>query len=128
MIEQSYTQKLTVYMSAVYYYILFNSISAFYLKDRQKKTKFVFLYLKTRLKLYCCIWNLTTYIKIKRDGKGRSRGFGFIRYATYACQVKILQQTHTIAGRKCEVKIPYSQVSFYYIVKIVFSSVQSLRL
>jgi len=61
------------------------------------------------LKLYFSQFGELTVAIIKRDGKGRSRGFGFIRYATYACQVKILQQTHTIAGRKCEVKIPYSQ-------------------
>jgi len=61
------------------------------------------------LKLYFSQFGELTVAIIKCDHKGKSRGFGFIRYASYACQAQVLQQDHIIAGRKCEVKIPFSQ-------------------
>jgi len=61
------------------------------------------------LKMYFSQFGELTVAIIKCDHKGRSRGFGFIRYASYACQTKVLQQDHIIAGRKCEVKVPFSQ-------------------
>jgi len=47
---------------------------------------------------------------IKRDGNGKSRGFGFIRYEKYENQQKVLREkNHVVEGRNCEVKIPHQK-------------------
>jgi len=47
---------------------------------------------------------------IKRDGSGKSRGFGFIRYERYENQQKVLREkNHVVEGRNCEVKIPHQK-------------------
>ncbi|XP_033755649.1 TAR DNA-binding protein 43-like isoform X1 [Pecten maximus] len=49
--------------------------------------------------------------QVKRDAKGNSKGFGFIRFSGYKDQLKCLQQRHMIMGRWCDVNIPNSNVS-----------------
>ncbi|XP_069113834.1 TAR DNA-binding protein 43-like isoform X2 [Argopecten irradians] len=46
--------------------------------------------------------------QVKRDAKGNSKGFGFIRFSSYKDQLKCLQQRHMIMGRWCDVNIPNS--------------------
>jgi len=50
---------------------------------------------------------------VKRDDEGKSRGYGFIRYASYEAQEMVLGKQHFIEGRTCEVKIPHSKVKKY---------------
>ncbi|XP_033754226.1 TAR DNA-binding protein 43-like [Pecten maximus] len=48
-------------------------------------------------------------VQVKRDPKTQySKGFGFIRFAEYDCQVKCLADRHHIDGRRCDVTIPNS--------------------
>ncbi|CAG9832527.1 unnamed protein product [Diabrotica balteata] len=47
--------------------------------------------------------------QIKRDKGGKSKGYGFIRFAKYESQVKVTGQRHMIEGRWCDVKIPSSK-------------------
>lgn len=44
---------------------------------------------------------------------GQSKGFGFIRFASYESQLRVLTQRHLIEGRWCDVKIPNSKVRSY---------------
>ena len=46
---------------------------------------------------------------MKRDDSGKSRGYGFIRYADYEAQERVIGKAHFIEGRRCEVKIPHSK-------------------
>ncbi|XP_050513117.1 TAR DNA-binding protein 43 isoform X1 [Diabrotica virgifera virgifera] len=48
-------------------------------------------------------------VQLKTDKEGRSKGYGFIRFAKYECQIKVLSQRHMIEGRWCDVKIPNSK-------------------
>ncbi len=49
--------------------------------------------------------------QVKKDIKtGQSKGFGFIRFANYESQMRVLAQRHMIDGRWCDVKIPNSKV------------------
>ena len=49
--------------------------------------------------------------QVKKDIKtGQSKGFGFIRFASYEVQMRVLAQRHMIDGRWCDVKIPNSKV------------------
>ena len=49
--------------------------------------------------------------QVKKDAKtGQSKGFGFIRFASYETQMRVLSQRHMIDGRWCDVKIPNSKV------------------
>jgi len=48
--------------------------------------------------------------QVKKDIKtGQSKGFGFIRFALYESQMRVLAQRHMIDGRWCDVKIPNSK-------------------
>jgi len=48
--------------------------------------------------------------KVNKDAKtGSSKGFGFIRFASYESQKKALGQQHVIDRRICQVKIPNSK-------------------
>ncbi|ODM98169.1 TAR DNA-binding protein 43 [Orchesella cincta] len=50
--------------------------------------------------------------QVKKDSKtGQSKGFGFIRFANYESQIRVLSQRHLIEGRWCDVKIPNSKES-----------------
>lgn len=49
--------------------------------------------------------------QIKKDPRtGQSKGFGFIRFASYEGQMKALSSRHFIDGRWCDVKVPSSKV------------------
>jgi tRNA(Ser,Leu) C12 N-acetylase TAN1 len=37
---------------------------------------------------------------------GKSRGFGFVRYGDRAVQASVFGQTHTVKGRRVELKYP----------------------
>ncbi|CAD7094076.1 unnamed protein product [Hermetia illucens] len=48
--------------------------------------------------------------QVKKDIKsGQSKGFGFIRFASYESQMRVLASRHLIDGRLCEVKVPNSK-------------------
>lgn len=47
--------------------------------------------------------------QVKKDGKGQSKGFGFVRFSSYETQLRVLGQRHNIEGRWCEVKVPNSK-------------------
>lgn len=50
-------------------------------------------------------------LQVKKDTKTlQSKGFGFIRFASYECQLRVLGQRHMIDGRWCDVKVPHSKV------------------
>lgn len=48
-------------------------------------------------------------VQLKRDKNGAFKGFGFIRFATYASQMRALAQRHNIDGRWVDVRIPNSK-------------------
>uniref|UniRef100_A0A0A9WM21 TAR DNA-binding protein 43 n=1 Tax=Lygus hesperus TaxID=30085 RepID=A0A0A9WM21_LYGHE len=51
-----------------------------------------------------------TMVTIKKNSRtGQSKGFGFVRFAEFSTQTKVIGQRHMIDGRWCDVKIPYSQ-------------------
>ncbi|XP_048518871.1 TAR DNA-binding protein 43 isoform X1 [Dendroctonus ponderosae] len=48
--------------------------------------------------------------QVKKDPKtSQSKGFGFIRFASYESQMRVLAQRHMIDGRWCDVKVPNSK-------------------
>lgn len=61
------------------------------------------------LKNYFSEFGDLTVNLIKRDSQGKSKGYGFIRYASYESQEAVLSKRHIIEGRFCDVKIPHSQ-------------------
>lgn len=73
--------------------------------------------------LIVIIFNMT--LQVKKDAKtGQSKGFGFIRFANYDSQVRVLSQRHLIDGRWCDVKIPNSKaVNFgckFYLISLLY--------
>jgi TAR DNA-binding protein 43 len=48
-------------------------------------------------------------VQVKKDSKGQSKGFGFVRFSSYETQLRVLGQRHHIDGRWCEVKVPNSK-------------------
>ncbi|KAG5681547.1 hypothetical protein PVAND_010967 [Polypedilum vanderplanki] len=48
-------------------------------------------------------------VQVKKDAKGQSKGFGFVRFSNYETQLRVLGQRHHIDGRWCEVKVPNSK-------------------
>lgn len=47
--------------------------------------------------------------QVKKDAKtGKSKGFGFIKFADYETQLRVLSQRHMVDGRHCDVRIPNS--------------------
>lgn len=50
------------------------------------------------------------WAQVKKDLKtGLSKGFGFVRFASYESQMRVLAQRHKIDGRWCDVKVPNSK-------------------
>lgn len=48
--------------------------------------------------------------QVKKDmDSGQSKGFGFVRFAYYEAQKRVLSTRHLIDGRWCEVKVPNSK-------------------
>ncbi|KOB64688.1 TAR DNA binding protein-like protein [Operophtera brumata] len=46
-------------------------------------------------------------VQVKRDAKsGLSKGFGFVKFASYEAQLRALGRRHMIDGRWCDVRIP----------------------
>lgn len=51
--------------------------------------------------------------QIKKDPKtDKSKGFGFIRFASHETQLRVMAQRHMIDGRWCDVKVPNSKEGF----------------
>lgn len=48
-------------------------------------------------------------VQLKRDASGSFKGFGFIRFGTYASQMRALAQRHNIDGRWVDVRVPNSK-------------------
>lgn len=48
-------------------------------------------------------------VQVKKDAKGQSKGFGFVRFGSYETQLRVLGQRHHIDSRWCEVKVPNSK-------------------
>jgi len=48
--------------------------------------------------------------QVKKDPKtGKSKGFGFIKFAEYSVQQKVVGRRHIVEGRTCDVKLPNSK-------------------
>lgn len=63
---------------------------------------------------YDFYFGIYVVIQVKKDSKsGQSKGFGFIRFASYESQMRVLAQRHMIDGRWCDVKVPNSKVSTF---------------
>lgn len=64
-------------------------------------------------------------VQIKKDLRtGQSKGFGFIRFASYEGQMKALSSRHFIDGRWCDVKVPSSKVNFHF--ELIFRLASSI--
>lgn len=48
-------------------------------------------------------------VQVKTDKNGKSRGFGFVRFAKSSIQNKLLSMRHFIDGRWCDVRVPLSK-------------------
>lgn len=56
-------------------------------------------------------------VQIKKDLRtGQSKGFGFVRFASYEGQMKALASRHFIDGRWCDVKVPSSKVNIILLI------------
>lgn len=52
---------------------------------------------------------------------GNSKGFGFVRMKDYDAQLRVLAKPiHEIDGRRCQVRIPLSKVSYFLICCFCF--------
>jgi len=48
--------------------------------------------------------------QVKKDPKtGKSKGFGFIKFADYSVQQRVVGRRHIVEGRTCDVKLPNSK-------------------
>lgn len=62
------------------------------------------------LKEYFEQFGETVMIQIKKDPKsGQSKGFGFVKFADYDIQMRVVAKRHNIFGRWCDVRIPLSK-------------------
>ncbi|PAA69925.1 hypothetical protein BOX15_Mlig000993g2, partial [Macrostomum lignano] len=83
--------------------------------DRKKCTDLIVLGLPYKiteedLREYFGKFGELVMTQVKRDQKGSSKGYGFIRFAEYESQMECLScPRHQIEGRWCEVKVPISQ-------------------
>ena len=51
------------------------------------------------------------FFQVKKDPMtGESRGFGFVSFADNKVAETVLSRTHTILGRRCEVRLPRPKV------------------
>jgi len=63
-----------------------------------------------QLKAYFEQFGRVVVSEVKMESEGKSKGFGFVQFADYDSQLKVLsRQTHQIDGRNCQVKIPNSK-------------------
>lgn len=60
---------------------------------------------------------------------GNSKGFGFVRFAEWESQGKVMSQRHMIDGRWCDCKLPNSKVSVLFVCffTLPFKSLVSVR-
>uniref|UniRef100_A0A8C5LT30 TAR DNA-binding protein 43 n=1 Tax=Leptobrachium leishanense TaxID=445787 RepID=A0A8C5LT30_9ANUR len=64
------------------------------------------------LKDYFSTFGEVIMVQVKKDTKtGHSKGFGFVRFADYETQVKVMSQRHMIDGGGCDCKLPNSKQS-----------------
>uniref|UniRef100_UPI00358FF1E7 TAR DNA-binding protein 43-like isoform X4 n=1 Tax=Myxine glutinosa TaxID=7769 RepID=UPI00358FF1E7 len=64
------------------------------------------------LKDYFGAFGSVVLSQVKNDPvTGKSKGFGFVRFADYESQLKAMSIRHMIGGRWCEVKLPQSKVA-----------------
>ncbi|XP_062853513.1 TAR DNA-binding protein 43 isoform X2 [Trichomycterus rosablanca] len=62
------------------------------------------------LKEYFATFGEVIMVQVKRDAKtGNSKGFGFVRFADWETQTKVISQRHMIDGRWCDCKLPNSK-------------------
>ncbi|XP_073459598.1 TAR DNA-binding protein 43 isoform X3 [Aquarana catesbeiana] len=67
------------------------------------------------LKEYFSTFGEVIMVQVKKDAKtGHSKGFGFVRFADYETQVKVMSQRHMIDGRWCDCKLPNSKAEPYF--------------
>ncbi|XP_057669226.1 TAR DNA-binding protein 43-like [Diorhabda carinulata] len=64
---------------------------------------------ETELREYFESFGELLVAQVKKDKAGNSKGFGFIRFAQYESQLRVLAQRHMIDGRWCDVKVPSSK-------------------
>ena len=63
-----------------------------------------------KMRLYFAQYGEVVMVQVKADPKsGKSRGFGFVRFAKSSIQNKLLSMRHFIDGRWCDVKVPMSK-------------------
>uniref|UniRef100_A0A8C4Q9U5 RRM domain-containing protein n=1 Tax=Eptatretus burgeri TaxID=7764 RepID=A0A8C4Q9U5_EPTBU len=63
------------------------------------------------LKDYFSAFGSVVLSQVKNDPvTGKSKGFGFVRFADYESQLKAMSMRHMIGGRWCEVKLPQSKM------------------
>lgn len=61
------------------------------------------------LRAYFSTFGELLMAQVKKDAKtGKSKGFGFIKFADYETQLRVLSQRHMVDGRHCDVRIPNS--------------------
>lgn len=61
------------------------------------------------LRAYFSTFGELLMAQVKKDAKtGKSKGFGFIKFADYETQLRVLGQRHMVDGRHCDVRIPNS--------------------
>ena len=54
---------------------------------------------------------ILSFFQVKKDPMtGESRGFGFVSFADNKVAETVLSRTHTILGRRCEVRLPRPKV------------------
>lgn len=62
------------------------------------------------MRLYFEQYGEVVMVQVKTDSKsGKSRGFGFVRFAKSSIQNKLLSMRHFIDGRWCDVRVPLSK-------------------
>ncbi|KAJ0068786.1 hypothetical protein NL108_010857, partial [Boleophthalmus pectinirostris] len=61
------------------------------------------------LKDYFSTFGEVIMVQVKRERGGNSKGFGFVRFAEYDAQEKVISQRHMIDGRWCDCKHPNSK-------------------
>lgn len=61
------------------------------------------------LKDYFSTFGEVIMVQVKRERGGNSKGFGFVRFAEYEAQEKVISQRHMIDGRWCDCKHPNSK-------------------
>ncbi|XP_054159788.1 TAR DNA-binding protein 43-like [Oppia nitens] len=84
-------------------------------KIQQKCTDLIVLGLpwktsESELREYFEQYGEVVLAQVKKDTKtGLSKGFGFVRFAEYDVQIKVISKRHNIDGRWCDVRIPISK-------------------